>query len=115
MEQLNRIELRGNVGTVKYVADGNPPYAHFSLATSKAYRGKAGEAIIETTWHNVVAFEGKYIKGLDKLERGSKVSVTGRLKNNRFTGADGLEKSVLDVIASELTFIDSREPLECEM
>ncbi len=115
MEQLNRIELRGNVGTVKYTPGGNPPFAHFSLATSKAYRGKGGEAIIETQWHNVVAFEGRNIKDLEKLTKGAKVYVVGRLKDNRFTGSDGVERTVTDVIANRISFIDDSEPLECEI
>ena len=115
MEQLNRIELRGNVGNVRYVPDGNPPYAHLTVATSKAYRGKSGEAVIETTWHNVVAFESKTICGLNKLERGSKVSITGRIKNNKFTGADGVEKTVVEVMANKLSIIPDSENLECEL
>ena len=115
LTQLNRVEVRGIIGNVRLTKISDTICAKVTVATNYAYKAKDSSCIIETTWHNVVAFEGKYIKGLDKLERGSKVSVTGRLKNNRFTGADGLEKSVLDVIASELTFIDSREPLECEM
>lgn len=58
MEQLNRIEIRGNVGNVNILKVGDARVAHFSVATNFAYKGRNGEPNIETTWHNVTAWEG---------------------------------------------------------
>ncbi len=49
MEQINRIELRGNVGNVKLQNVGNSEVIRFSLATNYAFKGKDGNPVIETT------------------------------------------------------------------
>lgn len=49
------------------------------------------------------------------MTKGAKVYVVGRLKDNRFTGSDGVERTVTDVIANRISFIDDSEPLECEI
>ena len=52
MEPLNRIELRGFVGSV-YVKDfGNTKATNFSLATNYAYKDKSGGPVIETTCYS---------------------------------------------------------------
>ncbi len=49
MEQLNRIEIRGNVGNVNVLNVGNTRVAHFSVATNFAYKDRNGEPVIDTT------------------------------------------------------------------
>lgn len=115
MEQINSVELLGNVGSVKYQGTGNKKMAIFNLATSKAYNGKDGAAVIETTWHNVVAFEGKDVKDLDKLSKGSKVHLKGRIRNQKFTGSDGQERYSNEILASKLSVLDTDEALSTEL
>ena len=115
MEQLNRIELRGYVGSVSRYNGGDKPMVRLTLATSHAYKDKAGAAVIETTWHNVVAWEGKGTSDLDALEKGSRVYVCGRLKNQKYTGADGIDRMSYDVYASKLNILDDNELLQNEM
>ena len=55
--------------------------------------------MVETTWHNIVAWEGKGIPELDKLEKGSRVYVTGRVRQSKYTGNDGLEKQSYEAFA----------------
>ena len=50
MEQINKIELRGNVGNVKLQTVGNNENIRFSVATNYAYKDKEGRPVIETTW-----------------------------------------------------------------
>lgn len=49
MEQLNRIELKGNVGNVKVQTVGDNEVARFSVATNYVFKGKDGQPVIETT------------------------------------------------------------------
>lgn len=115
MEQLNRIELRGNVGSVKLQNAGQRNGARFTLATNLAYHDKEGIPVIETSWHNVVAWEGRNIQDLDKIHKGDKIYVLGRLRYQKYTAPDGVEKFQTDVVASRITFIDDKEPLNAEM
>ena len=104
IEQLNRIELRGNVGNVRLSNVGDSTVARFSLATNFVYKGREGDAVIETTWHNIVAWNGKGMPDLEKIEKGMPLYVCGRLRSSRFTGSDGTEKQVFEVVANKISF-----------
>lgn len=105
MEQLNKVQLRGIVGSIKLVNIGDRKGARLTVATNLAYRGQDGCCVIETTWHNVTAWEGKGIHDLDKLEKGSNVEIVGRLKNQRYTSADGTDHNSVETLASSLEII----------
>lgn len=115
MEQLNRIELRGSVGSIRIQKISGANVANFTMATNLAYRDKDGLPIIETTWHNVTAWEGKDIQNLDKIEKGSKVHLVGRIRNQRFCGADGVERTMCEVVARTVELIDDQEVLQYQM
>ncbi len=106
MEQLNKIELKGNVGSVKIYETASGRMARFSLATNYLYRNRDGDTGVETTWHNIVVWEGRLIKPLEQIEKGTYMYILGRLRNNRFTGADGTEKQGYEVVVSKLEILD---------
>ena len=49
LECINRVELRGIVGTSKVTCIGDKKAVRFSLATNYAYRDREGYPVIETT------------------------------------------------------------------
>lgn len=102
MEQLNRIELRGNLGNVRFSETGTGKMARFSLATNYLYKNKDGDGAVETTWHNVVAWESRAIPDLGIIEKGSPLYVCGRVRCSRYTAADGTEKQSFEVIAARI-------------
>lgn len=106
MEQLNRIELRGNVGNIRISEVGESRVARFSVATNFIYKGKDNEGVVETTWHNVVAWSGKGMPDFTTITKGAPVYVTGRIRTSRFTGSDGTEKTVYEVVASKIEVLD---------
>lgn len=106
MESLNKIELRGNVGNVRLAESGGSKVANFSLATNYLYKNRDGEAAVETTWHNVVAWEVKGMPDLSRIQKGVPVYVCGRMRQTRYTGADGTEKQIYEVVANKLLIPD---------
>jgi len=114
MEQLNRIEIRGNVGSVKLQKVGDRLAARFTVATNYAYKDKDGAAVIETTWHNVSAWQGRGETNFQDIVKGSKIYVMGRLRNNKFTGSDGQEHSTCEINAQNVVLIDDVDTLQCE-
>ena len=105
MEQLNKVEIRGIVGSVFVKDFGNTKIANFSVATEYAFKSRDGSAVIETTWHHVVAWEGERIAPLDRLEKGAAVHVRGRLRNRKYVASDGTERTVCDIIADTLELV----------
>lgn len=102
MEFLNRIEIRGIIGSVSVKQIGNAKNANISVVTEYFHTAKDGCAVIETTWHRVDAWEGNLIRNLDQLKKGSCIHVVGRVRAQKYIAADGLERTVYGILASEL-------------
>ena len=115
MEQLNKIELRGVVGSVRLQTYEDSRMARINLATNYAYKDREGTAVIDTTWHNVVAWEGRNIQGLERINKGTKLYVCGRLRYQKYTGVDGIDRIATDVLANRLAIIEDPEPMQYEM
>lgn len=102
MESLNRIELAGFVGTARVFPIGDTTAVRFSVATNYGYNGTDGCPVIETTWHNVIAFSGKDMPDFYKLERGTMVHVMGRLRKQKYIDANGNDRESIEVIANKI-------------
>lgn len=97
MEQLNRVEIQGVVGSVYILPIGDSRMARFSVATNSTYKSR-GDIVVETTWHEVVAWEGqKGIPTLDIIAKGKPIHVVGRLKRQKYVGFQILASSVSEV------------------
>ena len=59
----------------------------------------------DKSWHRVIAWENQDTADAFKLEKGSQVHVLGRLRIQRYTGADGVEREAVEVIASKVESI----------
>ena len=106
MEQLNEVELIGIVGSVSSTLVRDEKSTRFAVATNYAYRDRGGMPVIETTWHAVRAFEGDNMRGLEKLSRGDRVRIVGRLRNCRYTDSAGNDRTVTEVYATSLEILD---------
>lgn len=115
MEQLNRVELRGVVGSLRHQKVGDKTCSHINVATSRAYKDRNGVAVIETTWHQVIAWEGPNTEDVARIEKGSKVYVLGRIRNARYVGKDDQERESSEIVASRLMLMDTAENLQYEM
>jgi single-strand DNA-binding protein len=101
-----KVSLIGNLGRdpeVRFTPDGRA-LAKTSIAVTR--KTKAGE---ETDWYRIT-FGGKLgeIAG-EYLKKGRQVYVEGRLKLNKYTDRDGVERHSLDVDATELQMLGTRE------
>lgn len=105
MEQLNQVIIRGQIGNVNVHNIGNSEIARFSVATCCAYKSRSGEAVIETTWLSVTAFKGDRMPDFSALVKGAAVEVRGRLRNNRFCGPNGEERTVTDILANQISIL----------
>ena len=100
MEQLNKVELIGVVGTIKVQT-----VQGVQMATNYAYKNKEGEPVIETTWHNITAWEGRNMPDFSEIQRGTNLKVIGRLRYERYTTPEGHEVAHTDVIASKIEIV----------
>jgi len=107
---LNKIQLIGNLGRdveMSYTPSGKA-VSKFSLAVSRRSKNATGERVEETTWFNVVAWERLAETCNTYLHKGSKVYIEGRMTSRKYTDKDNVERTVWDVVASEMEMLDAR-------
>lgn len=102
MEQLNQVIIRGIVGNARVQNIGDTEMIRFSVATNHSFKNRSGEAVIETTWHQVTAFKNDKMPDFSAIVKGVGVEVKGRLRNQRFTDANGAERTVTEILASQI-------------
>ena len=105
MEHINKVEIRGNVGTVRMNEHNGKKVVNFSVVTDFLYKSREGIPLSETTWHNVVAWSGKDIVDLELITKGAQVHVCGIIRANKYTSADGVEKFFYEIMASRLQIV----------
>lgn len=102
MDFINKVEIKGIVGSVKQSLVGHYMAVRFSVCTNHIY-SKDSEGIIETTWFPCYAVD---IKNMEKVEKGKLVHVTGRLKSTRYVNNEGMEQTIYEIICQTIEVSD---------
>ncbi len=105
---LNRIMLIGNLGrdAETRFTNNNVSVTNFSLATTHSYKGKDGDWVNETTWHNITGFNlSDFFK--ENLKKGKKFYVEGRLTKREYTDKEGIKRYSTDVYSEKLIPLES--------
>ena len=105
MEMLNQVHVRGIVGNARIQKIGDTEMVRFSVATDHAYTNRNGEKVVEVTWFNCSAFKSDRMPDFSTVVKGAGVEVKGRLRNYRYTDANGVERMMMEVLVSELTVL----------
>ena len=105
MEFLNKIELRGIVGQSSLNRVGDSQVCRFSLVTEYSYKDRGNNPVVDVTWFNITAWEGKNMPELHLIGKGVIVQVAGRVRTFRFTMADGAERSGWEILARRVTIL----------
>lgn len=103
----NKVQLIGNLGNNPEVKtlDGGKKVARFSVATNETYRNAKGEKVIETQWHNLIAW-GKLAEIAEKyLQKGSEVALEGKLINRSYNDKEGNKKYITEIQVNELLML----------
>ncbi len=97
---LNKAQLIGQLGRDAETSftTSNLSVTKFSIATSFSRKTKDGNWEESTTWHNIVAF-GLNDFTKDRLKKGAKVYVEGRIDHNSYE-KDGQTKYYTSIIAN---------------
>ena len=104
---VNKIEIRGRIGQDPRITRvGKNSVARFCVATSEIYRDRSGEIKEEITWHNVSAWADKSQTSLEELKKGDLVSVLGRIRNMKYTSAEGDDRYFVEIVANKLNTVD---------
>lgn len=109
LQQLNRIELIGIVGRVCTQQVGDATSVHLSVATNYCYRDRSGCPVIDTTWHNVMAWQDGKDIDITTLQKGDHVHVLGRLRTQNYVDTNGEKRTFYEVVANKIEKIDTKD------
>lgn len=100
---VNKVILVGTLGRDPELRrSNNSAVTNISIATSESWKNKQGEKQESTEWHNVVFF-GKLAEVAGEwLNKGMLVYIEGKLKTEKYTDKQGVEKYATKIHASDM-------------
>jgi len=107
---VNKVILVGNVGKdpeVRYLEKG-VAVARFPLATSETYKGKDGERVTATEWHNIVLWRGLAETVEKYVRKGSQLYIEGRIRNRSYDDKEGNKKYLTEIVADQMQMLGKR-------
>jgi len=103
----NRVQLIGNLGQdpdMKTLESGKK-VAHFTLATNEDFKNGDGQKVSETTWHNLVAWNGLADFASKYLKKGKQVAVEGRIVYRSYEDKKGVTKYITEIVLNEMMML----------
>ena len=112
MASVNKVTIIGNLGRDpenRYLPSGEQ-VTSIAVATTDRWRDKAtGEQKEATEWHRI-SFFGKLAEIAGQyLKKGSPVYVEGKLRTQKYTDKDGIERYQTNIIASTMQMLGSKQ------
>lgn len=109
---MNRVTLIGNLTRdpeLKYTPSGTA-VCTFGVATNRSWTTADGQTKEDTQYHRIVAWQ-KLAELCGKLlSKGRKVYLEGRLIYRSFTGKDGQQRSIAEIVLDDfIVFSDGKK------
>ncbi len=107
----NRVNLIGNLGQdpeTKNLENGKK-VTRFTLATSDEYKNAEGQKVKETTWHNIVAWNGLADVAGRFLKKGGQVAVEGRIVYRNYEDKNGATRYITEIVINEMLMLRSQK------
>ena len=108
---INKVTLIGNLGgdpEIRHLENGTA-VGRFSLATNENYKDKDGNWQKQTEWHNIVVWRELAERAEKQLKKGMMVYVEGKISYRKYSGQDGVERNVTDIVANNLRILEKLE------
>ena len=97
MEFINKIELRGVVGSVKVSEVGGAVFTHFSLVTEYSYQSGSGEFVVDMMWWNCS------LNARPEIKKGDIAHVVGRIRQRMYVASDYSDRPTYDVVVQAIS------------
>jgi single-strand DNA-binding protein len=110
----NRVQLIGNLGQdpETKTLDSGKKFVKFTLATSESYKNADGKKVEETTWHNIVAWNGLADIAGKFLKKGHQVAIEGKIVYRTYEDKNKVTKYFTEIVANDLLMLKSPKEKE---
>ena len=108
---LNKCMIIGNLGRdpeMRYTPSGQA-VTQFTVATNRNYRDAQGEWQSETEWFRVVVWGPQAERTAERLRKGHKVYVEGRIQTRQWEDQQGQKRSTTELVANQVNSLERRE------
>lgn len=108
---LNCCNFIGRLGRdveTRYMPSGQA-VASFSLAVGSTWKDKQGQKQESTEWVSITAFGNLAEICSQYLVKGSQIFVSGRMKTDKYTDKNGVEKYSTKVIADRMQMLGGKQ------
>lgn len=105
---MNKVLLVGRLTAkpeLRYT-NSNIPYTRFSVAVDRGITSNNGERL--TDFINIVTWRKQAETVCQYLNKGSLVSIEGRIQTGSFTDKDGNKRYSTDVVSDNVRFLESK-------
>ena len=105
---MNRVVLIGRLTgkpELRYTGS-NLPYSRFSVAVSRNFTNNQGQR--EADFINIIVWRKQAENICNYLDKGSRVSIEGRIQTGSYDDKDGKKVYVTEILASNISFLDSK-------
>ena len=105
---MNRVELVGRLTAkpeLRYTGS-NVPFARFTVAVNRTFSGANGER--ETDFINCVTWRKQAENLCQYQDKGSLISVEGRIQTGSYDAQDGSKRYTTDVVADSIQFLSAK-------
>ena len=105
---MNRVELVGRLTAkpeLRYTGS-NVPFARFTVAVNRTFSGANGER--ETDFINCVTWRKQAENLCQYQDKGSLISVEGRIQTGSYDAQDGSKRYTTDVVADNIQFLGTK-------
>ena len=108
---INKVILVGNVGADPEVRtlESGTKVARVRLATTeRIYNRQTQESKDYTEWHTVILWGGLADVADKYVRKGSQLYVEGRIRSNKWTDKDGVERTTVEIVAGDMKLLGRR-------
>ncbi len=105
---MNRVMLIGRLTAkpeLRYTSS-NVPFARFTVAVNRTFSNANGER--ETDFISTVIWRKQAENVCNYLDKGSLISVEGRIQTGSYDDKDGNKRYTTDVVADSVEFLESK-------
>jgi single-strand DNA-binding protein len=108
MRTYNKVLIIGNLTKDPEIKelDSGVKVANFTVATNHNKKGKDGEKLQLTDYHNVVAWRRMAEVCAQYLKKGAPVMIEGKLNNTIYENKEGKKVKNVEIQAEEVNFIN---------
>lgn len=107
---MNKVILIGRIGKDAEVRkfESGAVKVTFTMATSEKYKGKDGNMVEQTEWHNVEMWGERAGKVAPYLLKGTQVMVEGKIRYDEYE-KDGVKRRATSIACREFEFLSSKK------